>query len=221
MKTTPITFQRHFPIDYADALHLQQQLFDEQIEAIHTDTILPATVLLCQHNPVVTLGKHANTAHVLSPQLLAARGIQQYPISRGGDVTFHGPGQLVVYPILNLKNYNLTVKSLVQRLEEAVITLLAQWGIRGEVLAQYPGVWVAMPDGRHAKICALGLYCHQFVTMHGIALNVNVSLDYFSLICPCGIADKGVTSMAQILGRKLDMDEVASAFQSIFIRLLS
>ena len=220
MKNSSVAFERHFPIDYADSLHLQQQLFDAHIEALHTQTTLPATVLLCEHNPVVTLGKHANAAHVLSPQLLEARGIQQFPISRGGDVTFHGPGQLVVYPILNLKNHQLTVKTFVQLLEKAVIELLAQWGIQGEVLAQYPGVWVAMPQGGYAKVCALGLYCHQFVTMHGIALNVHVSLDYFSLICPCGIADKGVTSMAQILGREPDMDEVASAFQSIFIRLL-
>ena len=129
-------------------------------------------------------------------------------VDRGGDITYHGPGQLVVYPVIDMANFGVGVKDYVDRLEEVVIRTVRQYGIAGERLAGATGVWVEPHSLRARKICAIGIRCSRFVTMHGFALNVNTDLDYFHYINPCGFRDKGVTSIAREIGREVPMPEV-------------
>ncbi len=212
-----LTFEYHIPIDYDKALARQQAIFD----ALVNNPSSNSTILFCEHEPVLTFGKHANHNNVLNPQMLEQRGVKTYNINRGGDVTYHGPGQLVVYPIINMVDFALGVKSYVELLQNVVIELLGLYGIDGFILVKHPGVWVYDQDGKKAKICALGVYCHRYITMHGFALNVNTDMDYFKIIRPCGIADKGVTSMSNILGKDVDMLKIAEQIQDIFTRNLS
>lgn len=183
-------------------------------------------LVLTQHFPVVTFGKHAKEANLLLPEdFLKEKGIDVFHIERGGDITFHGPGQLVVYPILDLQRLGATtkngigVKRYVNILEEAVIQTLNLFGIKADRLEGAPGVWVKTSNGPE-KICALGIKCTRFCTMHGLALNVSTDLDYFKLINPCGFTDKGVTSMEKILKRPCDFEEVKNVFSHIFLRLI-
>lgn len=129
-----------------------------------------------------------------------------YHVERGGDVTYHGPGQLVAYPILDLERHHLGVKDYVGLIEEAVIQTIALYGIRGERVDGASGVWIGAKTSDERKICALGVKCSRFCTMHGLALNVNTSLDGFSIINPCGFVDRGVTSMAREIGRDIDIE---------------
>ncbi len=211
-----LDFEFHIPIAYEDALAKQKAIFDSLVDK----TSDSSTVLFCEHEPVLTFGKHADHNNVIHPDLLKSKGVKTYQINRGGDVTYHGPGQLVVYPIINMMSFSLGVKSYVALLQNVVIELLGLYGIDSFVLEKHPGVWVYDQNGREAKICALGVYCHKYVTMHGFALNINTDMDYFKIIRPCGIADKGVTSMSNILGKEVDMHKVAEQIQDIFARKL-
>jgi lipoyl(octanoyl) transferase len=158
---------------------------------------------------------------LLNPTDLERRGIEFVQIERGGDITYHGPGQLVVYPILDMQKYSLGVKSYIDLLEETIIRVIAKYGIKGERVEGATGVWIDVGTPRERKICAIGVKCSRFVTMHGLALNVNTDLSYFSAINPCGFIDKGVTSISRELGHDIDMIEVKDLFKSIFIHLLS
>ncbi len=177
---------------------------------------------MLQHNPVYTLGRHADKANILaSPESLRKEGIDVIPIERGGDVTFHGPGQLVAYPIIDMEKHRLGVKAYVDLIEESVIRTIADYGIVGKRVEGATGVWIDKGQPSERKICAIGVKCSKYVTMHGLALNVNTDLSYFNAINPCGFTDKGVTSMQMELRCKLDFDEVAEAWASKFISLLT
>ena len=196
--------------DYGTMLEMQRSIFSGMVNlkknGIKTEN---EYVFLVEHNPVVTLGKHAKKENVLlSEEMLKSKGVDLYYIERGGDVTYHGPGQLVVYPLIDLEYHKLGVKDYVNLLEEAVIKTISEYAIRGDRVAGASGVWIDSFSNRERKICALGVKCSRFITMHGLALNVNTDLNGFNLINPCGFIDKGVTSMAKEIGREVDMSEV-------------
>lgn len=202
-------------IDYKEAWGLQEKLFAETIalkierrngtSQEETQNVL----LFCEHPHVYTLGKSGSEDHLL----LDETGLKQeeavfYKINRGGDITYHGPGQLVAYPIFDLDHFFTDIHKYMRFLEEAVIGTLAHYGIQGDRYPGYTGVWID-PDGPNArKICAMGVKSSRWVTMHGIGFNINSNLSYFSHIVPCGIEDKAVTSMERELGKPVDMDEV-------------
>lgn len=168
-------------------------------------------LLLCEHPPVYTLGKSGKPEHLLLDAAgLTAHGATFHRINRGGDITYHGPGQLVGYPILDLDNFFTDIHRYLRLLEEAVILTLADYGLRAGRIAGLTGVWFDFEDGapNPRKICAMGVKCSRWVTMHGFALNVNTDLSYFGHIVPCGITDKAVTSMAQELGVEVPLAEV-------------
>ncbi|NNM92659.1 MAG: lipoyl(octanoyl) transferase LipB [Candidatus Eremiobacteraeota bacterium] len=166
----------------------------------------PETWIFVEHTPTITLGRNAKRENVLlAPEVLAVRGIDVVEIERGGDVTYHGPGQLVVYPIRKLERFR-EVVPLVRSLEAAVIATCADFGITAERWSEHAGVWV----GRN-QICAIGLAVQKMVSLHGIALNVNTALDYDRLINPCGLLDRGITSIAHELGREVTLAEARDA----------
>lgn len=178
-------------------------------------------LLIVEHPPVFTLGFHGNAGNMLlSETMLSQRGIELIRIERGGDITYHGPGQLVAYPILDLRAHGLGVKAYVHLLEESVIRMLAEYGIDALRDPDAPGVWLDAGTPRMRKICALGVKVSHGVTYHGLALNVNTELTPFSYINPCGFIDRGVTSMAIELGHVLPFADVQNRFAEIFLSLL-
>lgn len=208
--------------DYGEMLSRQKEIFFTMVSRKKDRKPLEKEYLfLVEHNPVITFGKHAKESNLLLSEKDAAdRGVTLFHIERGGDVTFHGPGQLVVYPILDLEYHHLGVKDYVNLLEEAVIMTLKEFNIQGERVEGASGVWIDKGRERERKICALGIKCSRFVTMHGLALNVNTDLSGFRMINPCGFVDKGVTSMAKELGKEIDMDEVKKIITLKFRQLL-
>jgi lipoyl(octanoyl) transferase len=188
-------------VRYHDALTLQQQLVEDRKAGRIGDQLL-----LLEHHPVITLGVRSRNdrSHVLqTPESLAAQGIELFETGRGGDVTYHGPGQLVGYPIVDLKPDRCDVHRYVRDLEEVLIRSVAPFGIEAGRIPGLTGIWVG-PE----KLAAIGVRISRWVTSHGFALNVSTNLDHFALIVPCGIPDKGVTSMERLLGRKIRMEEV-------------
>ena len=203
-------------IGYQDALDLQQHLVEDRKAGRIADQLL-----LLEHPPVITLGVRARSdrSHLLeTPESLAARGVALFETGRGGDVTYHGPGQLVGYPILDLKPDRCDVHRYVRDLEEVLIRTVGVFGIEAGRVAGLTGIWVGSE-----KLAAIGVRISRWVTSHGFALNVNTNLDHFRLIIPCGIADKGVTSMERLLGRKVPMveveDQAARQFALVFDRV--
>lgn len=184
---------------------------------------LPAHHLLfVEHPPVYTLGKSGNAGNVLlSEENLKARGIDYFHTNRGGDITFHGPQQIVGYPILDLECFYTDIGKYLRNIEEVIIKTLAEYGIKGDRSAGETGVWVdPQVRGKERKICAIGVRTSRWITMHGFALNVNTDLNYFNFIIPCGIQDKQVTSLQKELGHKVDFEEakerVKKNFEEVF-----
>jgi lipoyl(octanoyl) transferase len=175
-------------------------------------------LLFCEHPPVYTLGKSGKEEHVLiSKEELAKRNIGYYPTNRGGDITFHGPGQVVGYPIIDLEKFFTDIGRYLRFLEDVIILTLAHYGLKGERSPGETGVWLDPSNKMMArKICAMGVRCSRWVTMHGFALNVNTDLNYFSSIVPCGIPDKQVTSLQKELEREVDMVEVKAMIMKNF-----
>lgn len=208
--------------DYGEMLRKQRCIFDDMVvRKKEKVSIEEEFILMVEHPAVITLGRHAKESNVLlGEEHLAKRGVGVYHIERGGDVTFHGPGQLVAYPLLDLEAHRLGVKDYVNVLEEAVIRTISDFGIKGERVAGASGVWIGVGSDREQKICALGVKCSRYITMHGLALNVNTDLDGFRLINPCGFIDKGVTSMGAELGHTVDMQKVKEALGRHFLNLL-
>ncbi len=197
---------------YAEALHLQ-----ESLQAARIQGEIPDTLLLLEHPPVITMGRRASPANILMPkEVLDGMGVQVVDINRGGDVTYHGPGQLVGYPIFDLKCHGRDIRLFLERLEELFIRILALYGIQahGET-GRHTGVFCGTD-----KIVAFGISVRQWVTMHGFAFNVNTDLSHFEWIVPCGLEDRGVTSMRKILGRPVPMrqvmDQAAELFKEMF-----
>lgn len=183
---------------------------------------LPASYLIfCQHEPVYTLGNSGSSENLLLDEAeLSDRGIKYYKVRRGGDITFHGPGQLVGYPILDLDQFFTDVHKYLRLLEESIILTLADYGIRAGRISGLTGVWAGYEEQESArKICAIGVRCSRWVTMHGFALNVNTDLSYFENIIPCGIKDKAVTSIEKELGYQVDLQEVQQAVKKNFVQI--
>jgi len=198
-------------VDYETAHDLQKKILQERIDGKCLDHLI-----LLQHNPVITIGRSGDNKNILaSKSLLESFGITVHEIERGGDVTYHGPGQLTGYPIIDLRSYQKDVHWYLRQLEEAIIIVLSKYGIVGKRVKEYTGVWVG-----DEKIAAIGVAVKRWVTYHGFALNVNPDLSHFKLINPCGITDKGITSLVNLLGCDVKMDEVerkiVSAFSEVF-----
>ena len=202
-------------IDYKEAWNYQEKLFNEIVESKKQsksdgNSSQQNYLLFCEHPHVYTLGKSGEQNNLLiSDEFLKKINATYYKINRGGDITYHGPGQIVGYPILDLEGLNLTVKKYIYYLEEAIINLLKEYGIQGNRLDGGTGVWLDIDiPSQSRKICAIGVRASKFVTMHGFAFNVNTDLNYFNYINPCGFTDKGVTSMQKELGKELNIKEI-------------
>ena len=202
-------------IDYKQAWEYQEQLFNTSIQkkiAIRNgEEVSPIQnhLLFCEHPHVYTLGKSGHVENLLlSEDKLAEHDASFYKINRGGDITYHGPGQLVGYPIFDLDQFSPDIHLYMRNLEESVILTLKEFGIEAGRLSGMTGVWLEPETDRARKICAMGVKSSRWVTMHGIGFNVNSDLNYFSHIVPCGIQDKAVTSIKQELGHEVDMDKV-------------
>lgn len=208
--STPALLLNVDHLDYAPAWDLQRRLVEERASGLRPDLLL-----LLEHEPVFTVGRRGQAAHWAG---LEAEGHKVHHVERGGSVTYHGPGQLVGYPIVRLTDHCPGPKAYVRLLEEVVIRTLADWGIAGERVERLPGVWVG--DSTREKIAAMGVRINRGVTMHGFALNVDPDLTPFGRITPCGIAGCRVTSMAARLGRPVDMklvrQQVAGHFRQLF-----
>ncbi|TAG09348.1 MAG: lipoyl(octanoyl) transferase LipB [Sphingobacteriia bacterium] len=178
-------------------------------------------LLFVEHPPVYTLGKSGKEAHVLINEAdRMEKGIEYFHINRGGDITFHGPGQLVGYPILDLERFKTDLGWYLRTLEDIIILTMAEYGLKGERSVGETGVWLDPHiKGKERKICAMGIKCSRWITMHGFAFNVNTDLDYFSHIIPCGITRKSVTSLERELGEKVDMDQVKYRVKKNFEKL--
>lgn len=210
-------------IDYQEGWDYQEKRFAEIVdikvqnrnEPTENQKITPNFLIFCQHPHVYTLGKSGKIDHLLlDEEKLNEKDAKFYKINRGGDITYHGPGQLVGYPILDLDNFFTDIHKYMRLLEEAIIRTLAEYGIEAGRIDGLTGVWLdAVEQKNPRKICAMGVKASRWVTMHGFALNVNTDLNYFSHIVPCGIDDKAVTSMAAELGRLVDVAEVANKVQ--------
>ena len=197
--------------DYKSAWDLQRYIFD-----LRTQNKISDVLLLTEHHPVYTLGKSSDDNHLLANNdELKSAGVEVFHIDRGGDVTYHGPGQLVGYPILDLNNYYLDIHRYLRDLEEVIIRTLAEYGINANRDTNFTGVWVG-----NEKIAAIGVKVGHWVTMHGFALNANTNLSYFERIIPCGIFHKGVTSIERLLGHQVLLDEVSrfivKHFENVF-----
>lgn len=210
-------------IEYREMLAEQREVFSEMVSRKKRGLPIPEEYLyLVEHNPVVTLGLHAKNDNVLvSEASLASHGVGLYRIERGGDVTYHGPGQLVVYPLLDMEAHHMGVKDYVYFLEETVISTIAEYGVKGQRVTGASGVWIEAGTPRERKICALGVKCSRYVTMHGLALNVNTDLSGFEFINPCGFVDRGVTSLSRELGFRVDMQEVKEKLVKNFMKNLA
>ncbi|QJB39872.1 lipoyl(octanoyl) transferase LipB [Chitinophaga oryzae] len=210
-------------IDYQEAWDYQEQLLKDNVQRkaqAPDQWPKPTTnyLLFCEHLPVYTLGKSGHMENLLlSQEELAQQGIGFVPTNRGGDITFHGPGQIVGYPILDLENFFTDIGKYLRCLEEVVIRTLAEYGVTGDRSPGETGVWLDPQDKTKArKICAMGVRCSRWVTMHGFALNVNTPMNYFNNIIPCGIADKQVASLDQEVGREVPVAEVKEKLKKHF-----
>ena len=203
---------------YKETWDFQEELFERNVQrklqnrsegkadGEGTEDVL----LFVEHPHVYTLGKSGDAFHLLvSEEKLKEIGATYYPINRGGDITYHGPGQIVGYPLLDLEHFFTDIHKYMRYLEEAIIRTIAHYGITGGRIDGLTGVWLDIDDPKKArKIAALGVKCSRWLTMHGFAFNVNTDLNYFNYIVPCGITDKTVTSLSKELGREMDMNEV-------------
>lgn len=203
---------------YQQAWDLQEQLLKENISRKSEGKPTEHYLLFVEHPPVYTLGKSGKREHVLiGEEEMRARQIDFFQTNRGGDITYHGPGQLVGYPILDLECFYTDIGRYLRELEEVIIATLADYGLRGERSKGETGVWLdPEKPGRARKICAMGVRCSRWVTMHGFALNVKTDLSYFGHIIPCGIADKSVTSLEQELGYQPGETEVKEKVRKNF-----
>lgn len=215
MKNKKVIFQDWGRLDYQEAWERQESIFGETVSTKtlnrnnSTDIPVQNHLIFVEHSHVYTLGKSGKAENLLLDEAgLAEKHASFYKINRGGDITYHGPGQLVGYPILDLDNFITDIHLYLRTLEEAVILTLIDYGIKAGRYEGFTGVWLDADNEKARKICALGVRCSRWVTMHGFAFNVNTDLAYFKNIIPCGIDDKDVTSMERELGYKVNIDDV-------------
>jgi lipoyl(octanoyl) transferase len=227
MQKQPVIFRDLGRMDYQAAWDYQEQLLKTNAE-LKSDArlkgIAPAEVatnhylLFVEHPPVYTLGKSGNKENVLlDDEGLKQKNIQFFNTNRGGDITFHGPDQIVGYPILDLEKFYTDIGRYLRNLEEVIILTMADYGLKGERSKGETGVWIEPGiQGKERKICAMGVRCSRWITMHGFAFNVNTDLSYFNHIIPCGIVDKQVTSLEKELGQKITVYEVKKSIRKNF-----
>ena len=215
-------------IDYKEAWDLQEKLFQktvqQKIDIRNGNTTIETSnyIIFCEHPHVYTLGKSGSEENLLlNAEQLSEKEAVYYKINRGGDITYHGPGQLVVYPILDLDYFFTDIHKYMRFLEEVVISTLKEFGIESGRYEGLTGVWIEAETPRARKICAMGVKSSRWVTMHGIGFNINTDLNYFSHIIPCGIDDKAVTSMKQELGIPISMEKVIAVFKQKFAEQFS
>ena len=213
-------------IDYKECWDFQEELFAEILAVKSSNRKENKTVetnnhlIFCEHPHVYTLGKNGDEKNLLvNEDYLKSRGATFHKINRGGDITYHGPGQLVGYPILDLDNFFTDIHKYLRFLEEAIILTLKEYGLESERSPGETGVWFDVGTPKARKICALGVKSSRWVTMHGFAFNVNSDLSYFGNIIPCGITDKSVTSLQKELGREVDMNEVRNKLKAHLVEL--
>ncbi len=226
---TAVTFIDWGNIAYQEAWDKQEVLFKEKVDRKFLNRSLPDNeqvlpqnhLIFCEHPHVYTLGKSGSENNLLiNDAFLQKIGATYVPINRGGDITYHGPGQVVGYPILDLEQFFTDIHKYLRFLEEAIILTMAEYGLKGERYDGYTGVWLDAADLKKArKICAMGVRCSRWVTMHGFAFNVNTNLDYFNHIVPCGIDDKQVTSLQKELGHEVDVKEVKTKLKKHIAQL--
>lgn len=215
MKNKEVFFEDWGLVEYQTAWDRQEAIFNNTVQAklqnrdLATPLPTPNHLIFTEHPHVYTLGKSGKLDHLL----LDEEGLQSvdatyHKINRGGDITYHGPGQIVGYPLLDLDNFFTDIHLYLRNLEEAIIRLLKDYGITGERYEGFTGVWIDANGENPRKICAMGVRASRWVTMHGFALNVNTDLSYFKNIVPCGIDDKAVTSLEKELGKPVDLNEV-------------
>ncbi len=224
-----VTFIDWGNIAYQEAWDKQETLFKQKVDCKFVNRSLPESeqvfpqnhLIFCEHPHVYTLGKSGSENNLLiNETFLQKIGATYVPINRGGDITYHGPGQLVGYPILDLEQFFTDIHKYLRFLEEAIILTIAEYGLKGERYEGFTGVWLDATDPKKArKICAMGVRCSRWVTMHGFAFNVNTNLDYFNYIVPCGIDDKQVTSLQKELGREIDIEEVKTKLKKHIAQL--
>lgn len=215
-------------IDYEEAWDLQESLLRVNVglkiaagskakpKSIDTRNHL----LLCEHNHVYTLGKSGDEAHLLIDEAeRAEKDVQYFKINRGGDITYHGPGQITGYPIFDLEKFKPDIALYLRNMEQVIINFLADYGLEGDRIEGATGVWLDVGSHNPRKICAMGVRCSRWVTMHGFAMNVNTDWSYFDHIVPCGIDDKGVTSLQNELGREIDLQEVKDNLKHHFAQV--
>lgn len=212
-------------ISYKEAWEKQELLFNELVRQKLEDRKLSRQtptknyLIFCEHPLVYTLGKSGSIDHLLlNEEELTKRGIEFYKTNRGGDITHHGPGQQVVYPIFDLENFFTDIHLYLRKLEQSVIQLLADFNIKAERFPKYTGVWIEPDSSSARKICAMGVKCSRWVTMHGIALNVNNDLSLFENIIPCGIEDKAVTSIKKEIGRELPPEGIIASLKHYILK---
>lgn len=206
---------------YEELLRIQTEEFERRVECRKEGIQLPEDLILfVEHLPVYTIGKHGDFSNLIVDRpSLERNNIKLFHIGRGGDITYHGPGQLTVYPILDMRRYRLGVKEYVALLEEAVIQTIGAYGIKGERIDGATGVWIKDEKGER-KISAIGVKCSRYVTMHGLSLNVSSDVSGFTRINPCGFQDKGVTSISLERGIETDLAEVIEKLRSCLTDLL-
>lgn len=209
-------------IAYSEALDRQTNLFNSKVaQKLNGEENISQDFILCEHNNVYTLGKHGKDSNLLvNDEFLKQINAEVYHINRGGDITYHGPGQITGYPSLDLDSMGLGIRDYIHTLEQMVINLMKDYDVECERLQGATGVWIDAHTKNARKICAIGVKVSRGITMHGFAFNVNTDLNYFSYINPCGFVDKGVTSMQKELHQAVDIERIKHELYNHFIKLV-
>lgn len=201
-------------ISYNDTWNIQKELFTELINNKQNGKKNRKNyIIYCSHNHVITIGKSGDESNLINPFFKVVEFVKT---DRGGDITYHGPGQLVVYPIIDLEEFRLSLREYIFLLEQTVIETLKYYGIESGRIKEYTGVWIDYTNIKARKIAAIGVKASKYITMHGLAFNINTDLKYFDLIIPCGIIGKSVTSIEKELGVSINFEEIANKFKFIF-----
>ena len=228
MKNKKIILRDIGKSSFSDAWQYQEEIFkktiDQKIEnrssesKIETDNFL----IITEHNPVYTIGKSGDISNLLlNDNEMKTEGIEFYKINRGGDITYHGPGQIMGYPIIDLDNFFTDINLYLRKLEEVIINTLKSYDLRGFTIKGETGVWVKDNNGLSKKVCAFGIRASRWVTMHGFSFNVNPELNYFKNIIPCGIKDKGVTSVSELKKSNIEMNQIKQILYKNFAESFS
>ena len=213
---------------FSDAWEYQEDIFkkiiDQKIKNRSNENKMETNnfLIITEHDPVYTIGKSGNISNLLlNDDEMKTQGIEFYKINRGGDITYHGPGQIMGYPIIDLDNFFTDINLYLRKLEEVIINTLESYDLEGFTIKGETGVWVKDNNGLSKKVCAFGIRASRWVTMHGFSFNVNPELNYFKNIIPCGITDKGVTSVSELINRNIEMTEIKQILYKNFAESFS